>query len=868
MSNNPGFISGQTSLFFDEDGNIKYEDDDGSIRYLRNEEGEPYYTNAREATKDFSFDMAPLNRRKFRSEYTTNYEGAKDVYGYGKVKWDYSAVQPTETSEENIQGGLSTREPFNLNALWGGTQYSTGRVSDFSHIDSTQLEANKRASEVRDELWNVYYQMADQGKVPEKTPDEVALDFYVKNVGQEGNQYGYGPGANSALISEAIKQQFLNSPDVVEFTGSTYQTSPEKIAEIDDFGVAHKAGVSTWQTFEQQGYSRDWFGDLLPMVFSALAFGPLAGALGGGALGAAGAGAILGGTQAEMSGKNFLEGALTGGIGGGLAGGLSGISSEVASALDVSQPVADAITRSAVSAVKTGISGGNIEDIEDAIIGSLVNSGVGIGVSDVISGSDISPDLVKTISDIATPVISTVVQGGDLDSALTNAIIKGGLSTLKDASWGVNQQDGVYAGDFDSTSYNDVYTPDISDSYSGLGYTPEEIFQLEQGTYAGPEQTVAETMEQMGDLYDLAYPEDFQSKFDTLSDAQKDQALALTQQGVDLNDAINQVQTSLSAEISDLQATVEQYKQLGYDQNTALQLAMDDLGSRMDLTSEQIGDISSQFSGDIQDLYDFIGVETSDLQSQFDSLSQSQKDYAIALHDQGVSLEDAINQVQTGLSDDILGLGGQISDINQQVSGLGGQVSAVQAAQKAAADAQAAKNYQNAMSALANIGSSSQSGGIGIKGTLAPQMLGSKAPENKAQVADYGAIIPKLASVLGQRGYPMMAKSGGSVNEPAEYVSGPEGKLYARHPVRGFAVGGPGTGQSDDIPTMLSDGEYVIDADTVAALGDGSSKAGADILDKFRQEIRKHKRSAPADKIPPKAKNPLAYLKSAKKSKG
>jgi hypothetical protein len=63
---------------------------------------------------------------------------------------------------------------------------------------------------------------------------------------------------------------------------------------------------------------------------------------------------------------------------------------------------------------------------------------------------------------------------------------------------------------------------------------------------------------------------------------------------------------------------------------------------------------------------------------------------------------------------------------------------------------------------------------------------------------------------------------------------------------------------------MLSDGEYVIDADTVAALGDGSSKAGAQILDKFREEIRRHKRSAPADRIPPKAKNPLAYLKSAK----
>jgi len=91
--------------------------------------------------------------------------------------------------------------------------------------------------------------------------------------------------------------------------------------------------------------------------------------------------------------------------------------------------------------------------------------------------------------------------------------------------------------------------------------------------------------------------------------------------------------------------------------------------------------------------------------------------------------------------------------------------------------------------------------------------------------------------------------------------------MYAKHQERGFAVGGAGTGQSDDIPTMLSDGEYVFDADTVSALGDGSSKAGAAILDKMRAEIRKHKRGAPIDDIPPKAKSPLSYLKMARKGK-
>jgi hypothetical protein len=67
----------------------------------------------------------------------------------------------------------------------------------------------------------------------------------------------------------------------------------------------------------------------------------------------------------------------------------------------------------------------------------------------------------------------------------------------------------------------------------------------------------------------------------------------------------------------------------------------------------------------------------------------------------------------------------------------------------------------------------------------------------------------------------------------------------------GFSEGGgllrgPGTGQSDEIegttpsgrPVLLSDGEYVIDAPTVAALGDGSTDAGARRLDALRKQIR------------------------------
>jgi hypothetical protein len=57
----------------------------------------------------------------------------------------------------------------------------------------------------------------------------------------------------------------------------------------------------------------------------------------------------------------------------------------------------------------------------------------------------------------------------------------------------------------------------------------------------------------------------------------------------------------------------------------------------------------------------------------------------------------------------------------------------------------------------------------------------------------------------------------------------------------GRYVKGEGTGRSDDIPARLSDGEYVIDAESVSLLGDGSGDAGAQRLDEMRTNLRKHK---------------------------
>ena len=75
---------------------------------------------------------------------------------------------------------------------------------------------------------------------------------------------------------------------------------------------------------------------------------------------------------------------------------------------------------------------------------------------------------------------------------------------------------------------------------------------------------------------------------------------------------------------------------------------------------------------------------------------------------------------------------------------------------------------------------------------------------------------------------------------------------------------GNGSGRDDTIDARLSDGEYVMDAETVSLLGDGSTKDGARRLDEMRAKIRQHKgKSMARGKFSANAKSPLAYLKDA-----
>lgn len=105
---------------------------------------------------------------------------------------------------------------------------------------------------------------------------------------------------------------------------------------------------------------------------------------------------------------------------------------------------------------------------------------------------------------------------------------------------------------------------------------------------------------------------------------------------------------------------------------------------------------------------------------------------------------------------------------------------------------------------------------------------------------------------------PTFSQGGGFEKEPQFYSEGGLGSMDNRY------VQGDGDGTSDSVNAKLADGEFVIPADVVAKLGNGSNNAGASVLDQFLSNIREHKQEN-GTKLEPDSKGPLAYLLDAKK---
>ena len=130
--------------------------------------------------------------------------------------------------------------------------------------------------------------------------------------------------------------------------------------------------------------------------------------------------------------------------------------------------------------------------------------------------------------------------------------------------------------------------------------------------------------------------------------------------------------------------------------------------------------------------------------------------------------------------------------------------------------------------------------------TYAPTTVASAATGN--DYVDPAQNMEPLASYA-QGGLTMAHPAG----EPQFHSQGGLGNMHVK---------GDGDGTSDSIPAMVARDEFVLPADVVAALGNGSSDAGASKLDEMVKAIRSRAHSASPSELPPSAhQSPLDYLK-------
>lgn len=123
-------------------------------------------------------------------------------------------------------------------------------------------------------------------------------------------------------------------------------------------------------------------------------------------------------------------------------------------------------------------------------------------------------------------------------------------------------------------------------------------------------------------------------------------------------------------------------------------------------------------------------------------------------------------------------------------------------------------------------------GPLGILGLLAAYQTGAFDPVTPEKRQPYGG-VGGLAGL--QATYP------GTYRPGVPQIARPAGMAAGGFPRKTGAIAGPGTETSDDIPAMLSDGEFVMTAQAVRGAGNGNREAGIrrmyDIMNGFERSV-------------------------------
>jgi hypothetical protein len=634
---------------------------------------------------------------------------------------------------------------------------------------------------------------------------------------------------------------------------------------------------------------------------------------------------------------------------------IDGLSGDVASKFDsLTQGQRDLVS----SQVKLG------QDVNQAInnvLGSTAQQISGAQTNFTNQINSLSGD-VKTKFDSLSQgqqaiVAAQVQQGASLNQAINNVA----ASTAQQIS----------GAQTNFTNQINSLSGDVKTKFDSLSQGQQAIVaaQVQQGASLNQaiNNVAASTAQQIGGIKtDVAnqinsLSSDVKTKFDSLSQSQQNLVASQVQQGIDLNQAINNVATSTAQQIGGIKTDVSnQINSLSSDVKTKFDslsqgqqaIVASQVQQGIDLnqainnvatsTAQQIGGIKTDVSNQINNL-------SSDVKTKFDSLSQSQQAIVAAQVQQGIDLNQAINNatvqtnqnianVKTDITQNINTVQDQfnarvdelvkqgqdyqtatqtaLKELGSGVTDLQTQVTAEAEARQAAAD-EANRNSANqkAMQLVAPaakqgssaFGASSAAPSAAAAGALAASVIGGKSGfvspleafsrlvqsnEYVPQQQPEGALMQSshysygqptdLNEILGLDDetdqVEQQAKAGGlmtplmAAGGTTRYGKFAGGGLNVVHHAgkmrvdfrRGDAVTGAGDGQSDDIPAMLADGEFVIPADVVAALGNGSTKAGSDALYEMMHSIRVRARKGHPKSLPPPAKSPLDYISKRK----
>ena len=510
-----------------------------------------------------------------------------------------------------------------------------------------------------------------------------------------------------------------------------------------------------------------------------------------------------------------------------------------------------------------------------------------------LSAADVNTAIAAATKDLSTKKdIETAISGIKFPTGITAADVSEQITEALKANPGLSAADATKAITTYMTDNPGLSAADVS---TVIGTATKDLVSTK---------TFNTAIESLGT--------DVKTKFDALTEGQQDIVKAYTKQGVDINKAIDDsaklnteqitnVKTQLTTLTGDVeikfdaltksqQDIVTSQIQLGVDVNKAI----DDAAKT---TSEQITNVRTDLTKDI-----------TNVQTQFNARVDE-------LVLQGKTYQEATQEALKELGSGVSGLQTNVADIKKQQD-------AEAKAKKAAEDkAKTQGGLSAAMSLIAPAAASAVSDDtpyrqIGLKttgdskfegpleqylkmvreGDYSPKPKQQDTPQQNQQVApvqdklstpqpqpqegsDYfnygqqtdindllgGGKAPELPFKAGGLATPLFA--GGGTTRHGRYAGGGLNVIHHSGKPRldfrtGNAVTGPGDGQSDDIPAMLADGEFVFPADVVAALGNGSTKAGSDKLYDMMHSIRAYHRSAkPKDLPPPAKKSPLDYLK-------